>query len=373
MRRRRDAGPIQAGRVFASRSQAEKFARSISRRHPEVRINPDDSGRYWAVLWTTRSTRDARRDLALDKKKLWKEIDADQRRKDREKLVAMRERIRQQKKAWPEKRAAAKSVCSSEREKARARALEIRARHKEQAAKEIATEHSTAKTRCSTEKSSHRMSVDELRAQLKAEKTHQRQLRAISRSNRSRELSRARRPGLAKARERQGESDDEVRSNIPPDLIPLFEKIKRTIKASPRKSRTEAFLEYVESHPGEEYEAIEDKTDALVRELERQQRSGRRDPKKPAGPQPGQIIFARFPTRTPSYAFVGRGSRGTIVRMTPASGRGRQRSPARYAIRWDAYPSEVGGYDEELLLSEDPNRDRRRGHLRRYRLARSRA
>ncbi len=43
--------------------------------------------------------------------------------------------------------------------------------------------------------------------------------------------------------ERQAESDDEVRSNIPPELVALFERVKRGIKASPRMSRTEAFLQ----------------------------------------------------------------------------------------------------------------------------------
>ena len=42
--------------------------------------------------------------------------------------------------------------------------------------------------------------------------------------------------------ERQAESDDEVRSNIPPELVALFERVKRGIKASPRMSRTESFL-----------------------------------------------------------------------------------------------------------------------------------
>jgi hypothetical protein len=96
-------------------------------------------------------------------------------------------------------------------------------------------------------------------------------MRRIAKGTRAR---RARR-GESSTRERRGESDDEVRANIPEDLIPMFERVKRSIKAGPRISRTERFLQYAEENPREQYEAIEDKTDALVRELERRQRSGR--------------------------------------------------------------------------------------------------
>jgi hypothetical protein len=49
--------------------------------------------------------------------------------------------------------------------------------------------------------------------------------------------------------ERQAESDDEVRGNVRPELVALFERVMRSIKASPRTSRTEASLHYAEKHP----------------------------------------------------------------------------------------------------------------------------
>lgn len=65
------------------------------------------------------------------------------------------------------------------------------------------------------------------------------------------ELARLRKgPGVSRAVHRS-ESDDEVRQNIPPELLPTFEVVKRSIKAHDRKSRTEAFLEWVEAHPSE--------------------------------------------------------------------------------------------------------------------------
>jgi hypothetical protein len=51
--------------------------------------------------------------------------------------------------------------------------------------------------------------------------------------------------GRASAAERRGESDDEVRGNIPPELVPIWDRVRRQIHAGPRTRRTEAFLEWV--------------------------------------------------------------------------------------------------------------------------------
>ncbi len=56
---------------------------------------------------------------------------------------------------------------------------------------------------------------------------------------------------------RASESDDEVRQNISPDLIPLFNRVRMGIKKCAGKSRTESFLEYVEEHPHEGAEAVD--------------------------------------------------------------------------------------------------------------------
>lgn len=56
---------------------------------------------------------------------------------------------------------------------------------------------------------------------------------------------------------RSSESDDEVRQNIPEHLIPLFNRLRPGLKKCAGKSRTEAFLQYVEEHPGEDIESVE--------------------------------------------------------------------------------------------------------------------
>jgi hypothetical protein len=119
-------------------------------------------------------------------------------------------------------------------------------------------------------------------------------LRRIEAANRQR---RREGPGITRLK-RQGESDDEVRANVPPDLVALFERVKRSIKASPRMSRTEAFLKYDEEHPSEVLEAIDDKTDALIRELERKEREAaralRRGPPRPPRYTPEQLEEVPF-------------------------------------------------------------------------------
>ncbi|MGA7124403.1 MAG: hypothetical protein WBY94_30150 [Polyangiaceae bacterium] len=54
-----------------------------------------------------------------------------------------------------------------------------------------------------------------------------------------------------------------------------------------RMSRTESFLHYAEENPDEVLAAVDDKTDALIRELEAQHREARRSLRRPP-PRPPQ-------------------------------------------------------------------------------------
>jgi len=72
-------------------------------------------------------------------------------------------------------------------------------------------------------------------------------------------------------RERQSESDDEVRQNIPAGMVKVFDKVKRHIKGSERKSRTEAFLEWAEENPGEVYAIQEADAEREIRRMLREQ------------------------------------------------------------------------------------------------------
>lgn len=103
--------------------------------------------------------------------------------------------------------------------------------------------------------------IRELEKQQDAERAFQRSLR---RAERHHVVARTAR---ASARERAAESDDEVRGNLPSELVPLFEQIKKHVRARPGMSRTEAVLQYAEDHPDEVLEATMSDADAAVRRL----------------------------------------------------------------------------------------------------------
>jgi hypothetical protein len=123
--------------------------------------------------------------------------------------------------------------------------------------------------------------VHRARAELAAERRFRREMRRIEGTNRQR-FKEAKRASRA---EQRSESDEEVRVNIPPELVPLWERKKRSIHGSERMSRTEAFLHWVEEHPDSMLEALEDRTEQVVRDLERREREARRALKRPVPPE----------------------------------------------------------------------------------------
>lgn len=174
---------------------------------------------------------------------------------------------------------AARANCKKYKADARNRAPAIRAAHKEALRRDLADNRAGAQLACVVGVQHARATADEACALARAGHLDAaklaRDLRRIDAANRSRMADERR--ALHRARgERQSESDDEVRGNIAPELVPLFERVKRKIKASDRMSRTEAFLHYVEAHPGEQFAALEDVAEArLLADLAKRDRRGR--------------------------------------------------------------------------------------------------
>jgi hypothetical protein len=145
-----------------------------------------------------------------------------------------------------------------------------------------------AQNRCALRK--HRIkaltisAVEKKRQELDAERA---MWRDIQRAEKRIKKSGARRT----KREASSESDDEVRANIPAELVHVFNRVRRTIRSREGMSRTEAFLHWAEENPAEVYaheaEAADRATARLVaelQELERQaQREGRASPRKTRG------------------------------------------------------------------------------------------
>jgi hypothetical protein len=81
---------------------------------------------------------------------------------------------------------------------------------------------------------------------------------------------------------RIAQSDEAVARDIPPELVPVFERVKGSIRGGPRMSRTEAFLHWIHDNPEEavaiQSEAAERDVDRLWSQLERERDEAR--PKK---------------------------------------------------------------------------------------------
>lgn len=80
------------------------------------------------------------------------------------------------------------------------------------------------------------------------------------------------RKARASRAERRSENDDAVRSNLPPDLLEVFESVKGQIKERAGRSRTEAFLEWVEAHPDDVWLIKQRRADKELRELVKAER-----------------------------------------------------------------------------------------------------
>lgn len=184
---------------------------------------------------------------ALDKRALWKTIRAEEKRAARERLRELRGAI---KSAKAERKAAlgqARDRCRAERLAARDRARALRVLLLEQMREAVRGERAGARQACAARLGAARELRGEVarrREKLAAERAYQKQIRQLERQN----LERKRAERAPRRGEQQSESDDEVRGNIPPELLSLFERIKRGIKGGPRMTRTEAFLHYAEEH-----------------------------------------------------------------------------------------------------------------------------
>lgn len=162
----------------------------------------------------------------------------------------------------------ARLSCKSAREKARDQIRAYRSAEFRRINAEVRAMRNAARAQCQARK--HRIrsagarAVDRRRAELAEEQRLQRQ---IDRANRTALRQRT------TYKERAQESDDAVRSNLPRELRPVFDRVRRHIKGSRHRTRTEAFLEWAEEHPEDVIAYQGDETDREVARLiaERQQ------------------------------------------------------------------------------------------------------
>ena len=184
-----------------------------------------------------RSSAATRREPALKKraKRLIIDMEARERRRLRERLRLTREarkRALRRISAWAKgKRKQITAKANDSRARCRARIRGAAERQRELVAERAALMRGSAQRRLGKVASARR-------AELDREIEHQRML-----------AQRERKKIGTTHRERAAESDDAVRKNIAKGLIPVFDKVRSKIRGGPRRTRTEAFLEWVQEHP----------------------------------------------------------------------------------------------------------------------------
>jgi hypothetical protein len=201
---------------------------------------------------------------------LMRDIARELKRKNRDKLLALRSRVRASR---AEARAALREAIAHCRAGRKLPTLS-------QLAADLRAAKRAARSQCAVDIKAARSLKDgaaRARAELDAEQTYQRDLRRIEAANRRKMLAQKRR-GAPRAGAQ--ETDEQVEGNLPPELVALWRRVRRQIRASDRKSRTEAFLQYAEEHPSEEWAALEDSVDRAVAEMERRQAMPQSNPKK---------------------------------------------------------------------------------------------
>jgi hypothetical protein len=210
------------------------------------------------------------------RQEIQRDIARDERKKQRATWLALVAELRQARAARRDALREAKIACRTGRKLASERVKELRQHALAELRESVRLERTQARDACAVGIAAARAlasQTERVRAELQAEQQFRRDMRRIERGNRQRrrELAPRRIRG-----EQRSESDDEVRSGLPHELVSLFERVKGAIKATPHMSRLENFLAYAENHPAEVLESLEDRTDALVRELEARERAAAR-------------------------------------------------------------------------------------------------
>lgn len=147
----------------------------------------------------------------------------------------------------------ARTACKVDREKTKESSRTAYKRIVEKARSKREAARAAARSRCSAgvQKvvNEYDPKVKKGSGELADERKHQREIQRIEAANKDREKKRPRKT----AGERLAEADQEVVQNLPPELIPVWHHFKDKVKGSKRRSRYEAFMDFLHDRP----EAIE--------------------------------------------------------------------------------------------------------------------
>jgi len=152
-----------------------------------------------------------------------------------------------------------RGLCRLGRQNLRARIKALRSETAEQLRETVASLRRAQAERCSADEST---AAALLTGHLKSARDELAEARRSFRHNYGRKSS-----GRSSSKEKREESADEVSHNLPPELVPVFRRVERSIHGGPRKSRTEAFLEWAEENPDEVHGIMYEQADRDVARL----------------------------------------------------------------------------------------------------------
>lgn len=205
-----------------------------------------------------------------------KDVAASLKEKDRAKLAKLREDIAEVKKRRRAAMGSVRSKCRRLRQRVREQVKAFREQERARINGQVEKMRAAARAMCETRKETVRSAGRSLESKAKGELQAERLLQS--------DLRVADRWGKQKFKackvQLRSESDDEVRSNIGPELEPVWEKVKRSIRGSDCISRTEAFIQWLEENPGDAIAIQQDAADVELKRLLKEQKAAEREVKK---------------------------------------------------------------------------------------------
>jgi hypothetical protein len=198
-----------------------------------------------------------------------RERERELRARDREKVRELKRRVAELRRQRPQRMAEVRELCRAGRVRAREQTALLREQMRLELAERVQAVRQAARTECET-----------TRAATRAELTAQ--IRAADREARNEAFDVKRRYGrkggkltpfqkAQRRRELASESDDAVRHNLPPELVPVFDRVRLAMRGKPGMSRTEAFLHWVHDNPDQVHAMLYEQADRDVEKLVRQQ------------------------------------------------------------------------------------------------------
>lgn len=194
-------------------------------------------------------------------------------RRDRLKVLTLREGVREAKSKRTAQRQRVVSACQLARQRNRELAKAERQAMREKINAEIEKRKLEAREQCATRKGKAQAQAG--RKVSAAEKSLGGE-RARQRAERERvEMARRtkRGPRAMTRTERGAESDSFVEHDLPDELVPIWRRVKKQIKATPKATRAEVFVQWVHDHSAEvariRDEEVQRSVDALVAQQEK--------------------------------------------------------------------------------------------------------